>query len=203
MDANNIPKLYGLVLGGGKSTRMGSDKRLLRYHGVPQQQYIHSLLETVCNQVFLSVRDDQVSTQEKGMALIIDQNEYKGPFNGILSAHKTHPNAAWLVIACDLPLIDQDTLELMVAKRNPNKNATSMATHKTGLPEPLATIWEPKGMIAASECMKAASSSCPRKFLLNSDIELVHPLNDEVLFNANSPEDFEHIQSKLKTLQDG
>ncbi|TAI48788.1 NTP transferase domain-containing protein [Flagellimonas allohymeniacidonis] len=192
------PELYGLVLAGGKSTRMGSDKRLLQYHSVPQQSYIYQLLESVCKRTFLSIRDEQKSEMEENFEVMMDQNEFRGPFNGILSAHKAFPDAAWLVLACDLPLIDEKTLALLVSKRNPEKMATSMATNKTGLPEPLVTIWEPTGLKKAIAYLKTAESSCPRKYLLNSEIELVFPGNDEVLFNANSLEDYEHIKSKLE-----
>ena len=58
----SIDKLYGLVLSGGKSTRMGTDKGLITYHGIPQREYIYKLLEEVCDATFLSIRDDQAAT---------------------------------------------------------------------------------------------------------------------------------------------
>ncbi len=197
---NNIPKLYGLVLGGGKSTRMGSDKRLIQYHEVSQQIHTYNLLSEICDTAFLSVRDDQVGSSETGLNIIVDENKYRGPFNGILSAHAAHPEVAWLVLACDLPLIDKDSLEALVAQRNPDNHATSMATKKTNMPEPLVTIWEPKGLEKAKEYLESAESSCPRKFLLNSEVGQVHPLSDDVLFNANSQEDYEQIKKRLKAI---
>ncbi len=177
---------------------MGSDKRLLQYHDIPQQAYMYDLLDKVCDRTFLSIREDQKNTLQNDVQVVVDRNEYRGPFNGILSAHKAYPEAAWLVLACDLPLIDEKTLSLLVSGRNPDKMATSMATNKTRLPEPLVTIWEPKGLIAAMSYLKTAESSCPRKFLLNSDIDLVNPKDDEVLFNANSLEDYHLAKSKLQ-----
>lgn len=196
---NKIPILNGLVLAGGKSTRMGSDKGWLTYHDVPQQEYLYSLLEKICANVYLSIREEQRFDIPDGFKTITDNNEHRGPFNGILSAHALHSEAAWLVLACDLPLIDGKTLELLVDKRNPDKWATSFATQESGLPEPLATIWEPSGLREAKEYLKTAESSCPRKFLINSEIELVYPAHDEVLYNANSLSDYEFVKSKLET----
>ena len=195
--SSKTPQLYGLVLAGGKSTRMGSDKGLLTYHGIPQQEYLYGLLGQLCDAVFLSIREEQQSTLPEGYKAIMDQNEYKGPFNGILSAHKAYPDVAWLVLACDLPLIDLETLKLLVENRNPNQGATSFATKETELPEPLITIWEPKGLEEAIRHMETAQSSCPRKFLINSDTKLVFPKRDELLYNANNIEDYEYVKSKL------
>ncbi|MEM0932935.1 MAG: NTP transferase domain-containing protein [Bacteroidota bacterium] len=197
------PKLYGLVLGGGKSTRMGTDKRLLKYYEVSQQQHAYNLLSKVCENTFLSVREEQISSSERGLNVIVDENKCGGPFNGILSAHNAYPDVAWLVLACDLPLLDRETLTILVTARNPGKAATSMATRKTNLPEPLITIWEPQGLKKAKKDLECSKNSCPRKFLLNSQIDLAYPKNDEVLFNANSKTDFEYIQTKLNSAVHG
>ncbi|SNY99905.1 NTP transferase domain-containing protein [Flagellimonas pacifica] len=193
-----IPKLYGLVLAGGRSTRMGSDKGLLKYHSVPQQEYLYNLLEDVCDTVYLSMRQEQEEDLTDNLKIIVDQNEYRGPFNGILSAHKAHPNVAWLVLACDLPLIDLSSLKQLAENRDSKKLATSFSTRKSGLPEPLITIWEPLGLVKAISHLKSTDSSCPRKFLINSEIALVYPERDEILYNANSLEDYEFVKSKIE-----
>ena len=104
---------------------------------------------------------------------------------------------AWVVLACDLPMIDKEALQVLSNNRNTNKPATSFATKETGLPEPLITIWEPSGLQKAISFLETAKSSCPRKFLIDSDIQLVHPEQDEILYNANSIEDYEFIKSKI------
>ncbi|WP_106147674.1 NTP transferase domain-containing protein [Flagellimonas meridianipacifica] len=200
---SNTPKLYGLVLGGGRSTRMGSDKRLLNYHGSEQQACMYNLLEQVCEASYLSIRQDQVSSNEGRFNVIIDKNRYQGPFNGIMSAHAAYPKVAWLVLACDLPFMDKESLKTLIAKRNLLKGATAMATKKTDIPEPLVTIWEPKGLEKAKEFLEVSKNSGPTEFLRNSEIDKVYPSTDDVLFNANSREDFDQAKTRLKALQDG
>lgn len=190
-------EVYSLILSGGKSTRMGNDKGLLTYHGVPQREYLYQMAKQFCSKTFYSIRSGQEAEFETGADFIVDKNEYKGPLNGILSAHKAHPNVAWLVLACDLPLLNEMALRALLTARNPNKIATAFATNKTGLPEPLVAIWEPNGLKKAMEYMETAGSSCPRKFLISSDVVLVHPKNDEVLYNANTLEEFNFAKSKL------
>lgn len=189
--------VYGLVLTGGKSSRMGTDKALISYHGKSQQEVMYDLALKICPRAFISLRSDQQKDLSSEMETILDRNEFAGPFNGILSAHATHPEVAWLVLACDLPLMDLDTLKLLLNSRDPAKDATALATKASGLPEPLAAIWEPSGLAKAREYLQTTSSSCPRKFLLSSDIHLVFPENDQVLANANSMEDYKRIKEVL------
>lgn len=177
---------------------MGTDKGLLNYHGIPQREYLYGLLENLGLDCFLSIRTEQQGTVPDNFNTVVDNNRHRGPFNGILSAHDAYPEAAWLVLACDLPLLDKAALKSLVLKRNPRKLATAYATQASGLPEPLVAIWEPKGLQRAKEYLKVAESSCPRKFLINSDIDLVYPEKDEVLYNANSFTEFEFAKSKLR-----
>ena len=191
--------IRGLVLAGGKSTRMGRDKGLLSYHGKPQREYLYEQLRPLCQEVYLSVRPEQKDSVPEGFAYIADENKYKGPLNGLLSAHHAYPDAAWLVVACDLPLIDRKVLEFLLERRNPNAMATAFATRKTGLPEPLAAIWEPLGLQAAETHMQTAQSSCPRKFLINTETTLVYPEDDLWVANANEPEEYEALLEKLNS----
>jgi len=81
-------KLYGLVLSGGKSTRMGTDKGLIEYHGVPQRDYLYDLLTKVCDETYISLRKEQEENVPFGFQTLVDLNEFRGPYNGLLSAHK-------------------------------------------------------------------------------------------------------------------
>jgi molybdopterin-guanine dinucleotide biosynthesis protein A len=179
-------KLYGLVLSGGKSTRMGKDKGLLDYHGTPQRDYTYNLLSQVCDETFLSIRKNQADEIPNDFKTILDEDEFKGPFNGILSAHKKHPKVAWLVLACDMPLMSVKALQELIAARNPNKLATAFALKENPLPEPLAAIWEANSLSLAIDFMQSQLGTCPRKFLIHNDAQLVFPTNENVVLNANS-----------------
>ena len=192
-------KLYGLVLSGGKSSRMGTDKGLIPYHGIPQREYLYGLLEKVCTKVFMSVRNDQLEEIDDRFNTIVDSDEFRGPFNGLLSAHKKHPEVAWLVLACDLPLMNEDALRDLVLKRNSVKLATAYAIKENPLPEPLCAIWEPQALKKSIVYLEQGNGSCPRKFLINNDIELVFPNCPEVLMNANSQTEYNEARLKLES----
>lgn len=194
-----VPKIFGLVLSGGKSSRMGKDKGLIPYHGVPQREYLYHLLNKVCERTFISLRKDQQDTLPNDMEIVLDEDNFKGPYNGLLSAHSRFPEVAWLVLACDLPLMDLQSLQHLITSRNTNSVATAFAQKSNPLPEPLCAIWEPKGLENSLAYLKTGNGTCPRKFLINGEVELVFPNNPNVLLNANSEEEYKEALVKLET----
>ena len=81
--------VYGLILAGGKSVRMGTDKGLLDYKGKPQREYLFDLLSKLCEHVFTSCRKEQ--NVPSSLNPITDKFDYTGPINGILSGLQTNP----------------------------------------------------------------------------------------------------------------
>lgn len=193
----SIAKLYGLVLSGGKSTRMGTDKGLINYHNVPQREYLYDMLSKVCGNTFISLREEQEAELPARMRTIVDLNEFRGPYNGLLSAHKKYPDAAWFVLACDLPLMDLDALKELISQRDIEKQATAFALKESPLPEPLCAIWEPKALQQSIAYLENGNGTCPRKYLINHDTKLVFPKNENVLLNANSKEEYKEALGKL------
>lgn len=178
--------LKGLVLCGGRSTRMQEDKSQIAYHGLPQWEYLYQLLQSVVSEVYLSCREDQ--TQFSGKPVIVDSVNAGGPSAGLLSAYALQPETSWLVLACDLPLISRQSLEVLIASRQANKDATAFISPADRLPEPLIAIWEPQGL-AKLKLFVEGGRNCPRKSLLQGDIfQLENPFATEQ-FNANTPEE--------------
>jgi molybdopterin-guanine dinucleotide biosynthesis protein A len=101
--------LYGLVLCGGKSSRMGEDKGFLIYHNKPQYQHIFEMLQECCIETYISCNSDQSQTIDKQFNIIEDDNDYadKGPATGLLTAFSKHPQKDFLVVACDYPLLTE------------------------------------------------------------------------------------------------
>lgn len=172
--------LYGLILCGGRSLRMQQDKSQLDYHGIPQWQYLYQLLAPLTEKVYLSCRADQ--QLDTALPVITDSIDDAGPATGILSAFKAFPDKAWLVLACDLPLISAQSLELLIASRNVGKEATAFISSFKQSPEPLMTIWETAGLKRLD-----IEKGCPRKTLLKADIALIENPFAIEQFNANTP----------------
>ena len=136
-------KPFGLILCGGKSTRMGQDKSLLNYHGKPQRQHLTDLLLPFCEQVFWSVNQVQFTDIERfggnTAQLLVDKYANHGPLGGVLTAIETHQNVAWLVVSCDLPLLSASTIQCLFEGRFAGNQATAFADTR---PYPFVSIWE-------------------------------------------------------------
>ncbi len=195
-EISNVSDLNGLILTGGKSSRMGEDKSLIEYHSKPQSQHLYELVKEFLPNTYLSVREGQQFDYNGDV--IQDQLSTKGPINGILSAMKLYPNKAWLVLACDLPLISKKTIKQLVEARDPSKLATAFATEKTGLPEPLVAIWEYAALEPLNHHHLVEEKNCPRKFLLNNEIKIITPQDDLELYNANNPDEYKEAKAFLK-----
>ncbi len=195
---NTVPQLYGLVLAGGKSTRMGHDKGIIQWHGIDQRYYMADMLKDICENVFISCRAEQQSEISPEYKTIPDTYTGAGPLSGILSAFQSNPSVAWLVTACDLPLLDLSTLQYLIAHRDANSIATTFESPFDQPPEPLITRWEP----ASYEVLQSYLSTgitCPRKVLIrnNERVNILKAPNPDSLINANTPEDAEKVKEIL------
>ncbi len=138
---NDDRKLYGLVLAGGRSRRMGRDKALLERDGQTQLQYAFSLLQDITDRQFVSTRADQQDDPERQrFPQITDRYDDMGPVAGILSALEEQPDADWLVLACDLPNVDDETVAKLIGAHTPEIPFTAYKSSHDGLPEPLCAM---------------------------------------------------------------
>ena len=182
--------LYGLVLAGGRSTRMQRDKAALEYAGRSQLERAIELITPLVERVFVSVRRDQTGDPLRArFAQIVDSGNVEGPIAGIIAAQERHPDAAWLVLACDLPLLDRRTLEHLLRSRRPERQATAYRSSHDGLPEPLCAIYEPSSRDAIRAHL-ASGRDCPRKFLINADTQLLDQPEPGALDNVNTPKEY-------------
>ncbi|MFT3904681.1 MAG: NTP transferase domain-containing protein [Steroidobacteraceae bacterium] len=190
--------LYGLVLTGGRSQRMRRDKAALEYAGQTQLARAMNLIRPLVARSFISLRNDQLDDpQRAGYERIVDRLGDMGPIGGIHAAQAEHPEAAWLVLACDLPFLDAATLQQLLAARAPGRLATAFLSSFDGKPEPLCAIYEPASR-APLEQWIAAGKSCPRAFLTQHDTELLQLANAHALDNINTSEEYLQARASLQ-----
>ena len=186
-EISGVSKVNGLILTGGRSTRMGEDKSRLTYHGKPQRDHLTNLLQPYCDTVFWSVNADQAADLSGAEQwLIIDMFDWPGPLNGILSAFRHDPAAAWFVVACDMPLLTVRSLDALVVGRDIAKVATVFHDSDGQLPEPLLGIYEPAFGPIMDRAVAEAQYS-PRLLLQQYDVQLLTVPDVRELTNINDP----------------
>ena len=192
-----IAPLYGLLLAGGRSSRMQRDKAAIEYAGRTQLERAMALLEPLVVRAFVSVRADQRDDpQRSAYECIVDALPECGPIGGIHAALKAHPGSAWLVLACDLPFLDAATLQQLIAAREPQRLATAFRSSHDGKPEPLCAIWEPRSA-AAIDAWLAAGEQCPRGLLARSDVALLTLRAQQALDNINTAQEYAAARARL------
>lgn len=179
--------LNGLILTGGRSTRMGQDKSQLVYHGKPQRDHLTDLLRPYCDTVYWSMNAEQAAgLQVENQPVIVDAFDWPGPLNGILSAFQQVTATAWLVVACDMPLLTRRSLDALMAGRNPARMATVFYDSDGQLPDPLLGIYEAAFGPILTQAVANGQYS-PRQLLRRNEIQLLTVPDSRELLNINDP----------------
>jgi len=189
--------IHGLLLTGGRSRRLGSDKALLLNDGETQLSRAVGLLRELLPAVFVSVRPDQADDAERSRyPQIVDRYEDMGPVAGILSAMDRDADKSWLVLACDLPNVDAATISFLIENVSEHDPFTAFASSADGLPEPLCAIYQP----AAADIVRRFAAEgviCPRKMMIRSATHLLEQPNPSALENVNTPEDLQRSRASV------
>jgi molybdopterin-guanine dinucleotide biosynthesis protein A len=112
-----MEKLLGVILCGGESSRMGSDKGLLPIRNTIWAKYMHEKLAALHIPVVYSINPHQVDSYSEYISrdvTVIDNSEVPGPVNGLLSAHLQYPHNNLLLMACDMLDLDTATITAIV-----------------------------------------------------------------------------------------
>jgi molybdopterin-guanine dinucleotide biosynthesis protein MobB len=137
----------GCVLIGGKSTRMGTPKHLLRKNRRTWLARTVKLLEQVSESVVI-VGSGEVPEEVSSFTRLADVLDAKGPLSGVLAAMRWAPHASWLIVACDLPDLSADALSWILSTREPGIWATLPRLEGSCGLEPLLAHYDFRARVA-------------------------------------------------------
>ena len=191
--------LFGLVMCGGLSSRMGTDKAKLSYYGKEQRYYLYELLSQLCTQVFLSCQIEQVKDISEEYRVITDNEKYKGigPMGGLLSAFDKFPNASFLVAACDYPFLDETHLHKLKDFWLGEDVSISYFNTESGFREPLLAIYDTSCYSALLKQFEEGKHSL-RHFLEEINACKIMADTPDVLTSVDTYEDYLKILSRLR-----
>jgi molybdenum cofactor guanylyltransferase len=101
-----MPKknISGIILSGGKSSRMRTDKGLIQYKGQCLIEFPIKMIKSYCNEVLISANSDEYKIL--GYPVIYDEIKNIGPIGGVYSSIMKAKNERVIITACDIPEID-------------------------------------------------------------------------------------------------
>ena len=156
--SNELKKVWGSVLIGGKSSRMGQPKHLIQQDGVTWLERAVAKISPEVAQVVLSGAGE-LPASLASLPRVPDALGLAGPLAGILALLRWQPTVSWLVMACDLPDVQPEALSWLLAQRRPDRLAVLPQLDEDSPLEPLLAWYD-------SRCLplleKLAASGQPR-----------------------------------------
>lgn len=142
--------LTGLVLAGGQSRRMGTDKAQLRLAGERLVDRALRRLAERCDQLIVASGDGR--RLDVDVPQVADEAGVEGPLAGLIAGLAASPSEDVAVVAVDAPHLDVDVLDLCRRLRG---GAPVSAPVVDGVPQPLHAVW---ARAALDELRTAASA---------------------------------------------
>jgi molybdopterin-guanine dinucleotide biosynthesis protein A len=192
--------VWGCVLIGGKSSRMGQPKHLLKgQSGLTWLERTVHLLRPFVADLVLSGEGD-VPGSVQGLIRLPDIIGVAGPLSGILAAMRLNPTVSWLLVACDMPDIKEDAVRWLLAGRRPGVWGTVPRLQEDGHVEPLLAHYDFRCAALFEDLLR---TDCLRIGMVTANPKVETPLVPEPMRsswrNVNTVEEL-HAESKEQSV---
>ncbi|MEO1762858.1 MAG: molybdenum cofactor guanylyltransferase [Cyanobacteria bacterium J06629_18] len=185
--------ISSLILAGGQSSRMGTDKALVNYQGKPMLQRVYQVAAECTQQVYILTpwKERYQNILPSNCNYLIETQSGKGPVNG-LSEGLEQISADWiLLLACDLPLLNAEIIQNWINK------LYQIPASKLALVPRRADIWEPmcgfyrKNIKTELDTFLKSGKRSFQEFFSSIEVETleVDDKTDFMLLNCNYPGD--------------
>lgn len=192
----HAPELVSIILCGGESTRMGTPKALIDYHGMPQYQFLKQELEHIGLEGVLSVRNEQQfadlgSTQ----TYVCDAPEFAnaGPMSGLLSAALQYPDKAIFLLGCDYAFVNKQHMILLLEAYKGYGKSCCLYHLEDNRPEALIAIYHPRDLQMIRQKFAGGEQSL-RHYLSEADVVNIVPEHPNVLLSFDTPADLKGFE---------
>jgi molybdopterin-guanine dinucleotide biosynthesis protein A len=192
-----VNELAAFVLAGGRSTRMGKDKAFLELEGRTLLARALALARSVTSNV--RIVGDPTRLAAFGN-VIEDVYRNCGPLGGIHAA-LTNSTAEWnLMLAVDLPFLEEKFLEYLVSAARESKAAVTVPRAAGGF-QPLCAVYRRSFAASAGRALRAATNKIDKLFvptdtrILEQDELLRNRFSSEMFRNINTPKDWDEAKS--------
>jgi molybdopterin-guanine dinucleotide biosynthesis protein A len=184
-------EITGIILAGGRSSRMGKDKGLCDFKGKALVAYAMDILQPLCGEIMISANHFPEKYDAFGYPVIADEVKDIGPMGGIYSCLKKSKTQHNLILSCDTPFVSPAVFRLLLHKRE-NFQVVCPA-HETFLLEPLSAYYNTNILGELEDAIRHEEYKMMRFFkrirFKSVNIDTMPFFNDGLFLNINSPED--------------
>ncbi|MCL6493392.1 MAG: molybdenum cofactor guanylyltransferase [Ignavibacterium sp.] len=193
--------IAGVILAGGKSSRMGVNKSFLKLGNQTIIERIVDLMKSTFTEVIIITNTPDEYKFLK-LPLYEDIYKWKGPLAGIHSALTHSQTEKVFVLSCDVPLMSKEIIEYIIEYKS---DKSIVFCEAAGYHQPLVGVYSKKILSKIEKFISnnEMTDKSFHQFLKIVDAEIIHPeklsfYNDEIFFNVNRPEDYEHLKLKYE-----
>jgi molybdopterin-guanine dinucleotide biosynthesis protein MobB len=193
--------LYGGVLVGGMSSRMGTPKQMLHFGGRTMGEIAAQALRAELGEArTVALGAGELPEGLREMTRLPDVPGTAGPGAGLIAAHRWAPEKAWIVCACDHPWVGAEHIAWLAAQRSPGCWAV-IPRQSDGHPSPGLALYEPQALEALERRTRAAGErgvrplalmEMPQTRVVDVPVELADGWK-----NVNTPEELRAEEARL------
>jgi molybdenum cofactor guanylyltransferase len=195
----------GIILSGGKSSRMGTNKALLKINQKPNIERIKHELENLVDELIL-VSNEPEQYQFLNITTVTDDFPGRGPLAGIHAGLKASSYQKNLVVACDMPFISAKLGRILLEQ---SKDFDAVIPIVNGRQQMLFAVYQ-KGILPEIEkciigdnvAIKHVLDSFNVRYIEENELKEYCSGNLELIFfNMNYPDEYEHAKKWAETLE--
>lgn len=202
--------LLGVVLAGGRSSRMGRDKALLAHAaGTTVLEHQLALLASCVQELAVSVRGRDYAEplarirQQCGITvrLLEDVTAEIGPLGGLVTALEAAGSSGFagiLVLSCDMPLLTLGILARLVEAWEEERALVTAVQETSGRMHPLVAVWSVQALGSLQAAVSRGDYALRRAVARDAWQAVRLPPHEEALLvNVNTEQDWLAVQGIL------
>ncbi|MEH7111020.1 molybdenum cofactor guanylyltransferase [Neobacillus niacini] len=195
-------KAAAIILSGGKSSRMGTNKALLKLNEKTTVERMVDTLKVYFDDIIL-VTNETDAYQFLGVKMVPDHYQGMGPLAGFHAGLKASNYDVNFIVACDMPFVSGELAATLVEKI---EHYDALIPVINGKKQTLCGVFQKKIVTKIEECIE--NGRLPIKHLLDhlnvlylseKDLQVYSNIDIErVFFNMNHPHEYEDAKKWVK-----
>lgn len=189
----NGDKVAGIILSGGRGSRIGQEKGLMDFRSKPLVSYAINVLEKLTDTIIIGANNELEKYKAFGYPVITDEISGIGPMGGLYTALKESPFEKNYIIPCDMPFINAELLSHLY--KNMGDDDIVVATQGPDKTEPLCGVYSKNILPQLDHAIQMGqyklidlfSKVCFNPVMIDDSLPFYA---DHLFYNINRPEDF-------------